>query len=291
MAVYENVFVKEFNDMMNQRKSQNTDFSIIDIPLPKMGLITKDDFVDGGKWGYVKNIAEPYFSTLNKTEVEIIKGRRFDKKIPIYDKEGNITYRKDKLGKYITTEVSVEKNFVAVYSSVNIHLPNKVEVKGVKKDYKPTYGYKYIDYIETKKGRKYLYLIPMECVYPVELCGLVIALNKHRAYYKGCKVALTNGHYVYIYSIPYKYRENAGYVLIGAKSSPDFDKEMNLLLTYWMNHGILFDLNLTALDSQVKGNINVGIVDIPGTCLPENYCRIGSALKSLNNLEEKVEME
>ena len=115
----------------------------------------------------------------------------------------------------------------------------------------------------------------MECVYPIELCGLVIALNKHRAYYKGCKVALTNGHYVYIYSIPYKYRENAGYVLIGAKSSPDFDKEMNQLLNYWM----------------IKGTMNIGIQDLVGTCRPEEYQKIGSALKNLDNLEESVEME
>ena len=74
MAVYENVFVKEFNDMMNQRRSQNTNFSIVDIPFPNLNLIQKDDFVEGGKWGYVKNIAEPYFNALNKTEVEIIKG-------------------------------------------------------------------------------------------------------------------------------------------------------------------------------------------------------------------------
>ena len=291
MAVYENVFVKEFNDMMNQRRSQNTNFSIVDIPFPNLNLIQKDDFVEGGKWGYVKNIAEPYFNALNKTEVEIIKGRTFKKKLSLYDENGKAVFRKDATGEFVTTDVSVEKNFVAVYSSVNIHLPNRVESHGVKKEYKPTKGYRYIDYVDTPKGRKFLYLIPMECVYPIELCGLVIALNKHRAYYKGCKVALTNGHYVYIYSIPYKYRENAGYVLIGAKSSPDFDKEMNQLLNYWMKNGILFDLNMTALDTQVKGTMNIGIQDLVGTCRPEEYQKIGSALKNLDNLEESVEME
>lgn len=286
MATHENVFVREFNDMMNQRKSQNTDFSIVNIPYPNLNLIRKEDFIAGGKWGYVKGIAEPYFSELNGTEVEIIKGRTFQKKMSMYNEDGKIVYRKDREGKIVTTEIQAEKNFVAVYSPVNIHLPNRVEVKGIKKEYKSTFGYKYIDFVNTPKGRRYLYLIPMECVYPVELCGLVIALNKHRAYYKGCRVALTNGHYVYIYSIPYKYRENSGYVLIGAKSNPNFDKEMNQLLKYWMHRGILFDLNLTALDNQVKGKINVGIEDLPGTVMMEDYQKMGSAMKNLDFLEE-----
>ena len=180
----------------------------------------------------------------------------------------------------MTTEITVEKGFVAVYSSINIHLPNKVEVNGEKKNYNPTKGYRFVDFIDTDKGRKYLYLIPMQYVYPMELCGLVISLNKHRAYYKGCKVALTNGHYVYVYSIPYKYRENTGYYLIGAKPSPDFDKEMKQLLDYWMKNNILFDLNMTALDSNYKGNINLGIVDIPGTCMASDYTKFTHAMKS-----------
>lgn len=293
MANSESIFVREFNTMMNERKSQNSNFSITDIPYPKMNLITSEDFVMGGKWGYVKNISEPYFSDLNKSEVEIIKGRSFEKKIAYFDSTGKVQYKTDKNGAYVTNTVNVEKGFVAVYSSVNIHLPNKIERNGVKKDYKATFGYNFIEYVNTPKGKRYLYTIPMEYVYPVELCGLVIALNKHRAYYKGCKVALTNGHYVYIYSIPYKYRENQGYVLIGAKSNPNFDEEMNRLLDYWMQKGILFDLNMTALQEQIKGSMNIGIQDIPGTCLPSEYHMISSSLNDndLENLEEGVESE
>ena len=280
MAIYENVFAKEFSNMMNERKSVNTGFSINDIPCPKLGLITADDYVAGGKLAHVKGITEPFFSDLNNTNVEVVKGRTFKKRMSYFDENGKTQFRKEKDGQGMTTDINVDKGFVAVYSSVNIHLPNKIEVNGQKKNYNPTKGYRFVDFIDTDKGRKYLYLIPMQYVYPMELCGLVISLNKHRAYYKGCKVALTNGHYVYIYSIPYKYRENTGYYLIGAKTSPDFDKEMNKLLDYWMENSILFDLNMTALDSQFKGNINLGIVDIPGTCMPSDYVKFTSAMKS-----------
>lgn len=291
MAVYENIFSREFSNMMNDRKSHNSSFSIVNIPIPNLNLITNNDFVEGGKLAFVKGILEPYFSELSGTEVEVVKGRKFEKRLSLYNEEGKVVFRKDSDGKYITQEIIVEPNFVGVYSSKNIHLPNRIEKNGVKREYKPTIGYRYIDYVDTPKGRKYLYLIPMECVYPMELCALVISLNKHRAYYKGCKVALTNGHYVHIYSIPYKYRENPGYKLIGAKTNPNFDVEMQKLLNYWMKAGILFDLNLTTLDNQIKGTLNLGIVDLVGTVEPSEYHKVGNALKSLEGLEEKIEME
>lgn len=289
MAVYENVFSREFSDMMNERKAQNTGFSIKDIPCPDLGLITADDYVVGGKLAFVKGIDEPFFSDLNNTNVEIVKGRSFKKRMSYFDENGKTQFRKEKDGQGMTTDIQLDTGFVAVYSSINIHLPNKVEVNGEKRNYNATKGYKFVDFVDTDKGRRYLYMIPMQYVYPMELCGLVISLNKHRAYYKGCKVALTNGHYVYVYSIPYKYRENSGYYLIGAKPNPNFDKEMNQLLDYWMKHNILFDLNMTALDSQFKGNINLGIVDIPGTCMPSDYIKYTNPMKS-EELDEEDSM-
>lgn len=286
MAVYENVFAREFNTMMNERKAKNTGFSVYDIPYPNLKLISQKDYVAGGKLAFVKDIEEPFFSALNSTNVEVIKGRNFKKRLSYFDDEGKVQFRKDEKGELKTLDIAVNKGFVAVYSPINIHLPNKITINGVKKDYMPKSGFRYVDYIDTPKGRRFLYLIPMENVYPLELCALVISLNKHRAYYKGCKVALTNGHHVYIYSIPYKYRENPGYLVIGAKPNPNFDKEMNILLEYWMKHNILFDLNMTALSSQYKGSINVGIEDIPGTCMPEDYVKYSSALKG-----EEIEEE
>lgn len=285
MAIYESVFAKEFNEMMNQRRAENSGFSIKDIPCPDLGLIGADDYVVGGKLAYVQGISEPFFESLNSNTVEIVKGRTFNKRMSFKDTDGTVKFRNAKNGENMTSEVYVDTGFVAVYSSVNIHLPNRVERDGVKKKYIPTEGFKYVDFVDTPKGRKFMYIIPMECVYPMELCALVISLNKHRAYYKGCKVALTNGHFVYVYAIPYKYRENSGYYLIGAKPNPNFDKEMNQLLEYWMEHNILFDLNMTALESQFKGSANLGIVDIPGTCMPEDYIKVTNALKN-TELEE-----
>lgn len=285
MANFETVFAKEFTQMMNQRRAQNTGFSIKDIPCPDLKLIDAKDFVTGGKLAYIKDIQEPFFSDLNESTAEIVKGRTFKKRVSYYDETGKVKFREDKNGGIMQIDVPVSSGFVAIYSSVNIHLPNKLEKNGEKRIYRPKDGYKFVDYVDTEKGRKYLYLVPIENVYPLELCALVISLNKHRAYYKGCRVALTNGHYVYVYSIPYKYRENSGYYLIGAKPNPNFDEEMKILLDYWMKHDILFDLNMTALDSQYKGAVNMGIEDYPGTCMPEDYVKITNSLKKAD-LEE-----
>ena len=285
MANFETVFAKEFTQMMNQRREQNAGLSIKDLPCPDLKLIAAKDFITGGKLAYIKDIQEPFFSDLNETAAEIVKGRTFKKRVSYYDETGKVKFREDKNGGTMQIDVPVSSGFVAVYSSVNIHLPNKLERNGEKRIYRPKDGYKFVDYVDTEKGRKYLYLVPIENVYPLELCALVISLNKHRAYYKGCRVALTNGHYVYVYSIPYKYRENSGYYLIGAKPNPNFDEEMKILLDYWIKHDILFDLNMTALDSQYKGTINVGIEDYPGTCMPEDYVKITNSLKKAD-LEE-----
>lgn len=289
MAVYENVFAKEFTDMMNQRRSMNTDFTLVNIMTPNLKNVSKDiilhdDFVAGGKRAYIKGILEPGFSQLNKTEVEVVKGRTFSKRMFLKNADGQIEFRKNADGSYMTQEVTLDKGFVAVYSPINLRLNNRD---------KHHRGYMYIDFMEFN-GHKYvpgrlnshnpkkmyLYAIPMEAVYIEELCALVISLNKHRAYYKGIKIALTNGHYVYVYSIPYKYRENSGYVMLGAKANTDFDAEVQYLLNFWMKNQILFDLNLTSLDSQVKGVINMGIQDIPGTCMPSEYQKITSAMKA-----------
>ena len=185
----------------------------------------------------------------------------------------------DNNGEYMTEAVKVENGFVGVYSLVNIKLPNRVERNGVKRDYKPTKGYNFIHSVETEMGTKYLYTVPMEVVYPLDLCALVISLNKHKAYYKGCKIALTTGHYVYIYSIPYKYRENSGYKLIGAKPNPDFDKEMDELLKYWVNENILFDLKLTELQGNFDGNKNLGYQHLPGTRAYGDYVKTNKHLE------------
>ena len=314
MAVYETILAREFAEMMKERRSINPNFSIMDITTPELDLITNESSVTGGVLASINGIVEPYFSDLNSScnkcpfysdgscskgqekescprkIVEIVKDRTLYKKKTTFDENGRAVYRKDSNGEYMTEPIKVENGFVGVYSLVNIKLPNRVERNGVKRDYKPTKGYNFIHSVETDMGTKYLYTVPMEVVFPLDLCALVISLNKHKAYYKGCKIALTTGHYVYVYSIPYKYRENSGYKLIGAKPNPNFDKEMDELLKYWVNENILFDLKLTELQGNFDGNKNLGYQHLPGTRAYGDYVKTNKPLKEFmsSNGEEKV---
>lgn len=312
MSAYISVFAKEFSDMMNTRRSMTSSFSIMQIPIPNLGLITSEDFVDkeNGRKAIVKGIAEPYFNKLNSTcneceknnrckkdkdacserFVEIAKGKVFQKRLAMRTESGSV-YRQDK-----TEEVVVEDGFVAIYSPINIHLPNRVERTpgGNKIDYRPTKGYSFIRCDKTPKGLMYLYTVPKECVYPAELCSLVISLNRHSAYYKGSKIALTNGHYVNLYVVPYKNRQNKGFRIIGSKTSPNFDKEVSQLLKFWKDNEVIFDLTLTALtdnfEDNYKGKKNLGIddYDIPANSKYDgyNYVKIKGALK---DYEQEIE--
>ena len=204
MAVYENVFAKEFTDMMNQRRSMNTDFTLVNIMIPNLKNVSKDiilhdDFVAGGKRAYIKGILEAGFSQLNKTEVEVVKGRTFSKRMFLKNADGQIEFRKNADGSYMTQEVTLDKGFVAVYSPINLRLNNRD---------KHHRGYMYIDFMEFNghkyvpgrlnshnSKKMYLYAIPMEAVYIEELCALVISLNKHRAYYKDITKAQSSSIY------------------------------------------------------------------------------------------------
>ena len=73
------------------------------------------------------------------------------------------------------------------------------------------------------------------------------------------------------YVIPYKYRENPSYRVCGVKDSTDFDEEVNNILTFWYQMGIIFDLNLTVLQNQVKGQNNAAIVDLDPTLDVSDY--------------------
>ncbi len=296
MATIEKVFEREFKSMMKERQHVNMGFSVNDIPVPTLDLITLEDYVANGTLAYVKGISEKFFDKLNTVQdsessneeneasrmVEVIKGRSFNKRQGVVDDDGSISFRKDyRTGELVTKEVSVAKDFVAVYSPRNIHLKNKEGSKNVRiRD-----GFGYIDYADTKKGRKYMYTLPTSNIYPVDLCALVISLNKHRTFYQGYKLALTNGYYVYVYVIPYKYKDNPGYKTLGMKASDDFEYELDVLFHHWVENSILQDLDLTEIQTEYGEPINLGCSEELCTFEPEPYARTHGSIKSMKTTE------
>lgn len=287
---YSRVFQRDFKNMMLARRSRNPAFNLSKILVPEFPeLFPLDAYTAGGRLATVRGISEPYFKSLNGKTVEVVHGRSFDQRLGMLDKEGNITFRTNESG-VMTTKVSVPPRSVAVYSDVNIHLPNTEERYGKQVLYQPSEGFGYIDFVEGngKKSERYLYYIPMEAVYPYELAALVIAFSKHRAYFSGYQVALTNGYYVYMYSVPFKYRQNPGYICVGVKPDPDFSAEMNKLIAYWDSKELIFPVELSTCESDFGESINLGIVSLPGTCDAETFVPVGSALRSEEGIDRSM---
>ena len=325
---YKKVILSEFSDMMKQRKNMNTgSFSIDDIiresdltgeedenlilQIPDFdNLMTENDLVLYGQkslgFGYIKGIAEPYFSELNGSEVEIAKEDTFYKRTILYEND-MVKFRTDKDGNYVTKPIYLQDGFVGVFSKKNIHLPNRIEKNGVKKDYTPTKGYNYVDYVDIENGRKYLYTIPMEVVFKMELCALVLSLEKKskvtRKFFKGSMIALKNGFFAYLYVVPYAniarqrrltenmYGDNIGDVenfkILGMKSGINFNEEVKELLSMWKENGRIFDLEKTVVfDEDMYSAENFGIIDLEPNLELSDYRRIGDPLKSLEYVED-----
>lgn len=331
---YRKVITSEFIDMMKQRKNLNySSFSIDNVlresdldgeedentilPIPDYpNLMTENDLVLYGQknlgYGIIKGISEPYFSELNNCEVEIAKQKVFYKRLSMYDENNNVVFRKDKDGNFVTKEIYLESGFIGVFSTKNIHLPNRIEKHGVKKEYIPTDGYGYIDYAETPNCRKYLYTVPMEAVYHMQLCALVLSLERKekvvKKFFKGCSVALKNGFYAHLFVVPYEniaravrrtenmYGEGildiSHYKILCMKPSTNFNEEVRQLLNLWKQEDKIFDLEKTVVtDSEMYTKENFGIIDIEPNLEVSDFRRIGEPMKQLELDTEEVESE
>jgi hypothetical protein len=280
----DSLFHKEFRDMMNGRRSISKNFNLVDLPLPE--LTTMINGFPKLHMALVKNIKEPFFDRLNNQEVQLVGRTTLQKRQVLSDG----TFRKNAQGKFEYTQIPVPHGHVAILTSLSIGLKRKIMVNGVERPHKVTDGYRYIDYVQTKLGRKYIYIIPKSFVYRLSMCALVLTPNKRRNYFQGCKLALQNGNYVYLYVVPYKYRENLDLRVLGVKSSFDFNEEVSQIITYWMGLGVIFNLTVTTLEGQVNGVTNLGIMDLEGTVVSEDYTRIGASLADENEEEFNASM-
>ena len=261
LASYDRIFKQEFSQMIKERIHLNPwcndpRFDIVNLPVPT-GLCN----TELSEGAYIRGIQEPYFSSLNKTIVKIEKRQAWTKKE--YDQHGNILT--DTNGKPVVKEITIPRDSVVVSSKKNIKLPN-VKVVGVSKvKYVPSEGYKYIDFEKRKDGTIiFYYAVPKTFVYKLNLCALVISKNSRgrQSHYKGYRIVMQNGKYVYIYVIPY--RNNKACRVLSIKASPNFDKEIDYLIGYWEQIGIIFNRQLCEIGensrlgySYVDGDLNV----------------------------------
>lgn len=282
------LFYKEFREMVNDRRVQmgtSMKFQINNLPVCKEAVIK--DGIPKTSMVLIKGVKSVNgFSALDNTEAQLVNKSNIKKRV--VNSDGS--FRKLDNGKYKTTDVKIKSNCVAVLSNVNIKLQRyETTANGTKRAIKYKEGFDYVDYVETKHGRKYIYIIPKEFVYKMNMAALIITPNSHRVYYKGCKVVMQNGNSLYIYVIPFKrYNEMAGYRVLNVKSSVNFNSEVSALLKYWIKMGVIFDINMTSVERGVKGVKNLAMTNYVGTLSIDEYVKCNKSLAESNSDDEEL---
>ena len=273
------VFKQQFKTMMSDLKYvYGSTVSLVHHPYITQGLSLQVHRC-GNNCLHVKNITEKYFDRLNKTEVRYLKRTTFEKRIV----QSDGSYRKDKQGNYVTKKIYPPHGSVLISSPISIGLRTYIE--GTDKLHNVSEGYAYLDYKTVKHpetgvlAKEYIYYVPSKYLYPANLVSLVLTTTKLRNYYKGCRLAASNGEYIYLYVTPYRARKNKNYRVIATALTTDFDVQVNKLLASLFEKGILFDLSITNMSDDVaqRGD-NLAFEIYNGTLDPDIYEPYGLSL-------------
>lgn len=235
------MFLKEFRETMRYRRA-NTEMVLSDIPVPE-GLQSN---LPRRKIAIARGITDEKYKVLNfdktdKTKLSLVGRQKTEQ--TIYTSDGKP--RVDTDGNIKTRDYTVPRDSLAVISEIPISSL-----------YKSKEGFDFIDRVEGQNGkRKFMYLVPKKYLYEVNMCALVIRLDKLRNSYTAIQVTLTNGHKVYIHVVPFKPTKalNQGSKYIKVKPSANFDKEIMELLNYWQLVGVMFNREYTAFSEPVNG--------------------------------------
>lgn len=273
MATNEEIFFKEFNQMINQLKATNGVLDLYNLPLPNYNFrVEKSEIVAIG------GIEVEYYEKLNNSECLLwswgqLKRRKFD-----YKGE----YIKDKDGNQIFVDVTLPHECVAVVSDIVIGVPLK---------FKSEEHFEYVDMITRRENNKiyYVYIIPRKYCYKINQVALVANTNKMRSYYDGIGITLKNGNILYLYTIPYKpSKQIRGYRIIHTKTNNDFSKELTLIKDYWLKNNYMFNPEKCAIMEGIKGRDNLAIQSLP--VVMDEYIRFDPS-KNMDTSEEIFDLE
>ncbi|MBT9146013.1 MAG: hypothetical protein DDT42_01892 [candidate division WS2 bacterium] len=277
MKSIDNVFQKEFRAMMEARRGRFGDsVSYINLPLPT-------ETASGGlSVVKVKGVVEPFFDRLNGLEVCLTGRMALKKRQALSDG----TFRLDADGGFVYHHIAVKQDCVAVVSPVSIGLKRYTLKDGVKTEHIVSDDFKYVDFLDIPSGRQYIYILPKKNVFRLSMCALIVTPNKHRVFYKGLKVALQSGTYVYLYVIPYKYRETSGGRMVCLKASCDMDQEILEVIKGWEQHGLLFNTKLSEVEVSENTVTNLSISCFDGSCLEQDYVQCTVSLAAETEVDE-----
>lgn len=274
MASLDEIFYLEFNNSMAVRRANST-LCINELPLTQKLL---NFIIPKKNEAVIRGITEQYYSSLNyatsKQLVVLVGRKQLSKKIYLPDGRPRL----DDNNKQKTEDIHVPNGCASVVSTTKISVPRV---------FQPREQFSYVDFIKKNDSIKYIYILPKKYMYLVNMCALVISVNKLKSYYTGIRVTLVNGHNVYIHVIPFKptySSETKPYRIIYTKASANFDIEILELLALWESNNIIFNREITKLQEPIKGIVNCGIFHFSSTM--ESY-ELFNSEKSLEGDEEE----
>lgn len=278
MASLDEIFYKEFQAMMYQRKGMTGQVNLNDIPLPPGS--DKHLFVETRDKVRIIGITEEYFSKLNGTEALLwgrsqLKRRKFD-----YRGE----FMRDKDGKYILQDVTCPQECVAIISKESIGVPNAFKSKD---------QLSYVDMItrRTENGElhRFVYIVPRKYCYKVKQTALVLSWNKLRRFYQGIGLSMQSGSILYMYVIPYSPTSKVhNYRILHCKSSVDYTHEISVIKNFWIQQKVIFDPAECQLMDYVKGRENMAYFNLDST---EDIYEVFDATKPLGEEDELEDVE
>lgn len=262
MATLDEIFVKEFN---KARNSVSTSKTIYDLGLEPKGLPKQDFF-------QVKGITIDYYSKLNNLSVMLApRGTKLERRLVKAHGEG---YRLDSKGNVRTQEVKLPKGSIAVISNTPIGVPTNFSHE----------GFEYVDFYEVGGSRRYIYIIPKQYLYKIHFNALAIS-SKSMKSYSGISIKTWGLGVLHLCIVPYKVnRTYASTIILRAKGSLDFSKEVGEVLDYLKSIGIISELPLYLTE---EGE-NVAISEVNPAYNPMEYIPVD--LVPLSNVSD-VDLE
>lgn len=252
------IFVKEFDAMVRELAVTHR-ADLFSLPVPSSFSLSKMD--TSYDQVYLKGIEEQYYDGLNNTVAYLLSRpnlvrRKFN---------SNGDYVKDKNGNYFTEDVTVPQDCVAILSRKRLGVPLR---------FKSQLGFQYVDLYINEESHEmfYIYIVPRQFAYKLNLCALCLSLEKPRRLYGGCQVYLCSGQKVFLYIAPYKISSVArNYRVFSVKPSLDFTSLYKELLTFWGENGIIFNIEWLWLSDVIGDRNNAGYSLLEST-LDEYLC-------------------
>ena len=274
MPSLDEIFYKEFNQMMSQLKGINGYLDLSDIPLPPQA--SNKFFIEKHNKVYIHGIEDEYYGKLNNTEAMLWGSSALRRRK--YDYKGE--FIRDKNGNYKIEDVPCPHDCVGVVSDKSIGVPAKYKCKNGSQD---------VDMLTKGKAAKFVYIIPRRNCYKLNQTALVLSWNKLRVYHSGVSLALTNGHLLYVYIIPYKPTSVVrSYRVLHCKTSDNYSEELTMLRDFWIKNNVIFNPEACKLDEIVRGRDNMAFERLDGVL--DTYVRFDTD-KSMGDEEELSDLE